>query len=71
MIFSEWDNYAWRIAWQDLDLKDAPCLGRGFFGEVRRGKWRGSDVACKVIYRTSFRDKTDKEMFIREVNVLR
>jgi serine/threonine protein kinase len=46
-------------------------LGKGFFGEVRQGTWRGSDVAVKVIYRREFRNSDQIQLFEKEIRVLR
>ena len=46
-------------------------LGKGFFGEVKRGSWRETDVAIKIIYRDSFKSKTSFDMFMNEVCILR
>lgn len=45
-------------------------MGRGFFGEVKRALWRGSLVAAKFLYRESFRQKSELELFAREIAVL-
>lgn len=45
-------------------------LGKGFFGEVRQGTWRGSDVAVKVIYRREFRNSDQIQLFEKEIRVL-
>jgi serine/threonine protein kinase len=57
------------IKYDDLEMGE--CLGKGFFGEVRRATWQGTDVAVKVIYRKSFRSVSEFELFEKEVAVLR
>jgi len=52
-----------------IPLQKEP-LGQGYFGEVRLGYWRNVPVACKKVYEKSFRNKSDQEMFLREVNIL-
>ena len=37
----------WEIDRGALEINDAACLGRGSFGEVHRGTWRGTEVAVK------------------------
>jgi hypothetical protein len=37
----------WEIAYEELDVGD--MLGRGGFGEVYKAKWKGSEVAVKVV----------------------
>jgi serine/threonine protein kinase len=46
-------------------------LGKGFFAEVRKGEWRGCKVAVKIIYRESFKNKNDIELFYQEAEILR
>ena len=38
-------------------------IGRGRFGEVQRGEWRGSDVAVKIF------SSLDEKSWVREVEV--
>src|SRR5205085_2555687 len=59
------------IPYKDLDFTNCKLLGRGYFGEVNKVKWKGMDVACKIIYRKSFQNKTDIDMYLREVGILR
>ncbi len=58
-----------RIGYGELQL--GKVLGKGFFGEVRQGTWRGSDVAVKVIYRREFRNSDQIQLFEKEIRVLR
>jgi serine/threonine protein kinase len=58
-----------RIGYGELQL--GRVLGKGFFGEVRQGTWRGSDVAVKVIYRREFRSSDQVQLFEKEIRVLR
>jgi hypothetical protein len=37
----------WEIAYEELDVGD--MLGRGGYGEVYKAKWKGSEVAVKVM----------------------
>ncbi|ELR24935.1 protein kinase domain containing protein [Acanthamoeba castellanii str. Neff] len=57
-----------RIGYGELQL--GKVLGKGFFGEVRQGTWRGSDVAVKVIYRREFRNSDQIQLFEKEIRVL-
>ena len=41
------------------------CIGKGRFGEVRRGVWRGSNVAVKIF------SSLDEKSWVREVEVCR
>ena len=41
------------------------CIGKGRFGEVRRGLWRGSNVAVKIF------SSLDEKSWVREVEVSR
>lgn len=60
----------WVIDPRDLQLSDR-VLGKGFFGEVKKGRWRGTPVAAKIIYRELFRSKSDEQLFDKEVRMLR
>eukprot|EP01125_Pyxidicula_operculata_P019201 TRINITY_DN694_c2_g1_i1.p1 TRINITY_DN694_c2_g1~~TRINITY_DN694_c2_g1_i1.p1 ORF type:complete len:1313 (+),score=446.85 TRINITY_DN694_c2_g1_i1:50-3988(+) len=61
----------WTIKHSDLYIPpDRPPLGYGFFGEVRLGYWRSKKVALKYVYEKSFRNRTDIELFMAEVNIL-
>jgi hypothetical protein len=60
--------HVFHIKYEDLELGD--LLGKGFFGEVRQALWNGTSVAVKVIYRDNFRDRTDLEVFYRELDIL-
>jgi len=84
------ENYPWLIPADELEILDMPSLGRGYFGEVKKARWRGSIgtlfilhvmhtpfvmplvhvVAAKIIYRESFRKRSDLELFAREIHVL-
>eukprot|EP01122_Echinamoeba_exundans_P015392 TRINITY_DN728_c0_g1_i1.p1 TRINITY_DN728_c0_g1~~TRINITY_DN728_c0_g1_i1.p1 ORF type:complete len:721 (-),score=143.90 TRINITY_DN728_c0_g1_i1:2567-4729(-) len=57
----------WEINAADLLVGDV--IGKGFFGEVRRGAWKGVDVAVKSIYRNLGTDK-EKQRFYKEVLIL-
>lgn len=56
------------VKYEDLEMGE--CIGKGFFGEVRRARWQGTDVAVKVIYRKSFRSADEFQLFEKEVAVL-
>jgi len=45
-------------------------LGRGFFGEVRVGYLHGQKVACKILFGKSFKNKTENDLFMREISIL-
>lgn len=52
------------------ELVPGEQLGRGYFGEVRAATWSGTPVACKVLYRESFLEQGQLEMFVREAMLL-
>eukprot|EP01133_Synstelium_polycarpum_P008918 gene8918-10450_t len=57
----------------EIDFKDltfGEVIGKGYFGQVTRGRWNETEVAIKTIYRQEFKTKTIVEMFQREVSVL-
>lgn len=43
-------------------------IGKGYFGEVKRAVWNGTEVAVKIIYRNTY--KGDFSMFEKEVIIL-
>jgi len=60
-------NPDWIIPREELIFK--AFLGKGYYGEVRLGEWRGSEVACKVIKRDDV--KSDKwDLLQKEVEIL-
>eukprot|EP01114_Cavostelium_apophysatum_P003938 TRINITY_DN1406_c0_g3_i2.p1 TRINITY_DN1406_c0_g3~~TRINITY_DN1406_c0_g3_i2.p1 ORF type:complete len:326 (-),score=113.24 TRINITY_DN1406_c0_g3_i2:180-1157(-) len=58
----------WHIDYNELQQKEV--LGKGFFGEVRKAVWKGTDVAVKVIYRESFGSQNDLSIFTKEISIL-
>lgn len=51
----------WELDADDLEIRDAK-LGVGAFGEVFKGKWQGSPVACKRMkVRRSIASAADEE----------
>jgi len=50
-----------RTVARQIELKE--CIGRGRFGEVQRGEWRGSNVAVKIF------SSLDEKSWVREVEV--
>ncbi len=60
----------WEIARDALSVDDAlPPLGRGAFGEVRRGAWRGTSVAVKRLRPGVASSGAALELFRRELSV--
>jgi len=51
------------------DIKVIGPIGRGFFGEVYNGIWKGREVAIKKIVRQTFRQKSDLELFYKEIDI--
>lgn len=56
------------IDFEDLKLGD--LLGKGYFAEVRKATWNGTDVAVKILYRETFSNKNEMELFYKEVEIL-
>eukprot|EP01087_Luapelamoeba_hula_P016560 TRINITY_DN5098_c1_g1_i1.p1 TRINITY_DN5098_c1_g1~~TRINITY_DN5098_c1_g1_i1.p1 ORF type:complete len:1182 (+),score=164.99 TRINITY_DN5098_c1_g1_i1:699-4244(+) len=52
------------------ELEMGEMLGKGFFGEVRKAHWRGTDVAVKIIYRKQFRTLDELSLFEKEIRIL-
>uniref|UniRef100_A0A6B2L6J4 Protein kinase domain-containing protein n=1 Tax=Arcella intermedia TaxID=1963864 RepID=A0A6B2L6J4_9EUKA len=46
------------------------ALGAGYFGEVRLGYWLTVPVACKILFNKCFQNKSEFQLFVREVKVL-
>eukprot|EP01132_Coremiostelium_polycephalum_P005519 gene5519-6877_t len=45
-------------------------IGKGFFGKVYKAKWRGKSVALKKITISRFRDKTESDIFEKELTII-
>eukprot|EP01099_Mayorella_cantabrigiensis_P000837 TRINITY_DN1356_c0_g2_i5.p1 TRINITY_DN1356_c0_g2~~TRINITY_DN1356_c0_g2_i5.p1 ORF type:complete len:573 (+),score=151.87 TRINITY_DN1356_c0_g2_i5:542-2260(+) len=56
------------IDYEDLKLGD--LLGKGYFAEVRKATWNGTEVAVKKLYRETFSNKNEMELFYKEVEIL-
>ncbi|KAA8539185.1 hypothetical protein F0562_025877 [Nyssa sinensis] len=56
------------IPWSDLVLKEK--IGEGSFGIVQRAKWRGFDVAVKILMEQHFLAERFEE-FLREVAIMK
>jgi hypothetical protein len=57
----------WYIDYTDLEVGEV--IGKGYFGEVRRGTWKGIPVALKYIYR-DLQSVKEKNMFFKEISIL-
>jgi hypothetical protein len=53
----------WRVKDSEVDAPEVTPLGKGQFGVVRRGRWRGFDVAVKILQATML-DIADEESSI-------
>ncbi|XP_030489677.2 serine/threonine-protein kinase CTR1 isoform X3 [Cannabis sativa] len=62
------DEEGSHILWRELALEEK--IGSGSFGTVYRAKWRGSDVAVKVLKEQDFHAKHFKE-FLEEVAIMK
>jgi len=69
-FLGEFYKYSWSIPYDELIFDGNTVLGKGFFGEVRLANWRRQPVAAKILYKKDFRNTTESERFIREVDVL-
>lgn len=54
-----------------LTLKTTLKIGEGGFGEVFKGKWRGTTVAVKTLKGANVCDPKEVSKFVKEVTVLR
>ncbi|ELR13222.1 serine/threonine kinase [Acanthamoeba castellanii str. Neff] len=57
----------WEIAYEELDVGD--MLGRGGYGEVYKAKWKGSEVAVKVMGAGTI-SKDGRERFVNEARIM-
>ncbi|KAF8639293.1 hypothetical protein AX17_001604 [Amanita inopinata Kibby_2008] len=53
---------SWTITRYEIDREEK--IGRGFFSDVYKGKWRGRTVAIKVLL-----DTTPRKLFINEIEI--
>ncbi|KYR00206.1 WD-40 repeat-containing protein [Tieghemostelium lacteum] len=59
-------NY--EIPYQELVLDKE--LGKGFFGKVYKAYWRGKSVAIKKITINRFRDRSEADIFQKELDII-
>lgn len=59
----------WQIPYEELEFLEK--IGEGGFGEVFRGRWRGTVVAIKTLKGTHNMDPKEVTRFAKEVTVLR
>jgi hypothetical protein len=59
----------WEIERSALEIHEHGCLGRGSFGEVHRGNWRGTEVAVKRLREDMANDRELLE-FRRELAIV-
>ncbi|GAM23863.1 hypothetical protein SAMD00019534_070380 [Acytostelium subglobosum LB1] len=45
-------------------------IGKGFFGKVYKATWRGKSVALKKITISRFRDRSDSDLFTKELSII-
>jgi len=62
------DSSIWKI--EHSELQFCELLGKGYFGEVRRAIWKGTEVAVKEIYKNSFGIQTDLDVFYKELSII-
>ena len=59
----------WQIPYDELEFLEK--IGEGGFGEVFRGRWRGTIVAIKTLKGSNNMDPKEVTKFVKEVTVLR
>jgi hypothetical protein len=59
----------WEIDRSALEVNEEACLGRGSFGEVHRGTWRGTEVAVKRL-RADMASERELLEFRRELAIV-
>lgn len=64
----DYSEEVWKIDYNELEMKET--LGRGFYGEVKKALWKGTEVAVKVIYRDTFASQKDLSLFYKELNII-
>ncbi|XP_072048531.1 uncharacterized protein [Amphiura filiformis] len=66
------ESFKWKIQWTDLDLYDT-ILGKGHFGEVRKGVYKGEDKHIPVAVKTLKSNATveDKADFNTELETMK
>jgi hypothetical protein len=60
------------ISLSEIEFDDQiPEIGKGTFGEVRKGIWRGETVAVKFLKTTMLTSRENIECFVQECNVMK
>jgi serine/threonine protein kinase len=58
-----------QISAQDIEITNNN-IGEGYFGQVKRGRLRGRDVAVKTIRRANFRSHTELDLLVKEIAIM-
>jgi serine/threonine protein kinase len=58
----------WNLNWDELDMGEP--LGAGGYGEVFKAKWRGTEVAVKMVASTTQVTKEMQKFFADEIHVM-
>ena len=53
------------------DVTIGEVIGRGTFGTVNRGKWKGKDVALKRMKTAGYVNTVEAVSYYKEISVLR
>lgn len=58
----------WNLNWDELEMGEA--LGMGGYGEVFKAKWRGTEVAVKMVASNTQVSKEMQKSFTDEIHVM-
>ena len=64
-------NNNFEITLSELDIDENSEIGKGTFGEVRKGIWRGEEVAIKFLKSSMLSSQESIKSFIDECNIMK
>ena len=59
------------ISLEELEIEENSEIGKGTFGEVRKGYWRGEEIAIKFLKSSMLSSQESIKSFIEECNIMK